>query len=289
MCGSPIMDEAITSLASAPRKGAKSPASGLGGDSDDWRTMLGANDGEEISTKLMLAAIDVLRRDLSADARRNWARKAVLSSLNQTDRATANIKRTMQLLEKSGQIAEGGGLRFAPNETEAASAKELQKKGAILRPRTSVVPYSGLDAVVEADKARGSRGVGKRKTSAAALGRPVGASAGPLSPVAESSSGLEDTDTFNDADDKAVGIRDETRAAERVTVGPARGSNQGPSLPQLPFADEVTEEQGSNDEDEDEDEDEDDGEEDVDDEGEALLAAMLAPSTTARVTGSGQQ
>jgi hypothetical protein len=132
----PVMDEAIEALT-------KPQGGGRGGviedERDQWRQTLGQDDGEEISTKLMLAAIEVLRRDLSSEARRNWVRKAVMSQFQSADKTVRTIKGTMNSLARGGLLNEGGGLRFQP---------EQQAEGG--RNRTSVVPYSGLEAVKEA-------------------------------------------------------------------------------------------------------------------------------------------
>jgi len=186
----PVLTDAITTMTKAGAGGGGAVAAGR--TAERWRRTLGADDGEEMSTKLMLAAVEVLRRDLSAEARRNWARKALVAQMQNGDRAAAGIKRSMQWLRRTDQLNEGGGLRFQPVD-DAEAARRAAKAGgssagATLRSRTSVVPYAGLEVVKEA-----------RKPSAAA--EPGAGEGGGLTGVAEDE---EDEDDSSEEDEEEI-------------------------------------------------------------------------------------
>jgi hypothetical protein len=155
----PVLSDAISTMTRTKSAGGGGV---IGAQDERWRRMLGANDGEEMSTKLMLAAVEVLRRDLSADARRNWARKAMMTQLQNADRVADSIKRSLLRLQQSDQLAENGGIRFQPvqNDEEVREAIKATKQsaedgagraavGVSLRSRSSVVPYAGLESVAE--------------------------------------------------------------------------------------------------------------------------------------------
>ncbi|KAA0146728.1 hypothetical protein FNF28_07637 [Cafeteria roenbergensis] len=86
-----------------------------------------------------------------------------MSQMRSGDKAAGSIKRSMVFLQKNNMVAAGGGIRFQPVDDTAAALEAAKAKGGAaapsLRLRTSVVPYSGLeasgraiaDAVPEAD------------------------------------------------------------------------------------------------------------------------------------------
>jgi hypothetical protein len=96
----PVLPDAISTMTRTKSTGGGGV---IGAQDDRWRRMLGANDGEEMSTKLMLGAVEVLRRDLSADARRNWAR---MTQLQNADRVADSIKQSLLRLQQSDQLAD---------------------------------------------------------------------------------------------------------------------------------------------------------------------------------------
>lgn len=151
----PVMDDAIASMATTAQSSANVPGTNQPKKATGWRRILGQDDGEEMSTKLMLAAIECLRRDLSKAARKRFARKAVLSALKNKDRFVEDLQRTLNRLAREGGLTDDGRLRFVPEENDDNVIATLRAtKGArgatVLRSRTSVVPYAGLDRVAEA-------------------------------------------------------------------------------------------------------------------------------------------
>lgn len=155
----PIMQDAISNISA--KKSGQDRSNMLTGQSTSkakgWRKMLGQDDGEEMSTKLLLAAIECMRRDLSATARRNFARKELMSHLKQADKTKRGIRKSMVMLKKAGQMDEEGGLRFVPVADEDDFLRAYRpgqtNQGRLLRPATSIIPYSKLTRVQEADEA----------------------------------------------------------------------------------------------------------------------------------------
>ncbi|KAA0174159.1 hypothetical protein FNF27_04380 [Cafeteria roenbergensis] len=260
----PVLSDAIAAMAqaSAPGAGGAGRVAGSNGQAEQWRRALGADDGEELSTKLMLAAVDVLRRDLSAEARRNWARKALMSQMRSGDKAAGSIKRSMVFLQKNNMVAAGGGIRFQPVDDTAAALEAAKAKGGAaapsLRLRTSVVPYSGLEAVSEVRSARrGKSSKGGSWSSHTAGANDASASSGAaasLSRHPRGKSGRAIADAVPEADDEE---EDEDEEEEQDEAREYKDSSS------------------SDDEDEEEDE-----EDEMDEEAEALLAGMFTGEAT---------
>ena len=96
----PVLSDAISTMTRTKSAGG---VRAIEAQDERRKRMLGANDGEEMSTKLMLGAVEVLRRDMSADARRNRAR---MTQLQNADRVADSIKRSLLRLQQSDQLAD---------------------------------------------------------------------------------------------------------------------------------------------------------------------------------------